>query len=203
MTDSFALEKSVKQILKENTNIDTVVMMSGIGGIDIFPEGVDQQAITSQVNTNVIAPMILARVLVPIFKTIETPTNIIFITSGLGYIPLSLWPIYAATKAAVHTFALVLRQQVAETPINIIEIIPPYIDTEFDAHAREKMLKILPNARKPTPLDEYMEDTIKKLEERVDGKPLKEISFGFASMGHKAWRGAFDPIFDQLGISSA
>jgi uncharacterized oxidoreductase len=53
------------------------------------------------------------------------------VASGLGFSPLARVPVYSATKAAMHSFTLSLRQQLSGTPIEVIEIIPPAVDTDL------------------------------------------------------------------------
>jgi len=63
---------------------------------------------------------------------------IVNISSGLGFIPLAITPVYSATKAAIHSFSLSLRHQLRTTSIKVFEIIPPTVDTELDKGARDK-----------------------------------------------------------------
>lgn len=59
------------------------------------------------------------------------------ISSGLGFIPIAIMPVYCATKAAMHSFSLSLRHQLRDTSVKVFEIIPPMVDTELDRGARE------------------------------------------------------------------
>jgi uncharacterized oxidoreductase len=63
---------------------------------------------------------------------------IINISSGLGFIPLAIMPVYCATKAAIHSFSLSLRHQLKTTSVKVFEVIPPTVDTELDKGARAK-----------------------------------------------------------------
>jgi uncharacterized oxidoreductase len=59
------------------------------------------------------------------------------VSSGLGFVPLAMMPVYCATKAAVHSFTVSLRHQLRNTPVKVFEIIPPMVDTNLDKGARE------------------------------------------------------------------
>ncbi len=63
---------------------------------------------------------------------------IINVTSGLAIVPLTITPIYSATKAGLHSFSISLRKQLAGTSIKVFEILPPVVDTELDRGARDK-----------------------------------------------------------------
>ncbi len=62
---------------------------------------------------------------------------VINVSSGLGFVPLAMMPVYCATKAAIHSFSMSLRHQLRDTPVKVFEIIPPMVDTNLDKGARE------------------------------------------------------------------
>src|SRR5208337_5560482 len=62
---------------------------------------------------------------------------IVNVSSGLAFHPMAPLPVYCATKAAVHAFSLVLRQQLEGTPVKVFELIPPMVDTNLDKGARK------------------------------------------------------------------
>jgi uncharacterized oxidoreductase len=59
------------------------------------------------------------------------------VSSGLAFHPMPLLPVYSATKAAVHTFSIALRQQLEGTSVRVFELIPPMVDTNLDKGARK------------------------------------------------------------------
>jgi uncharacterized oxidoreductase len=62
---------------------------------------------------------------------------IVNVSSGLGFNPMPATPIYNATKAAIHTYSLVLRQQLKGTSVKILEIVPPMVDTDLNKEGRD------------------------------------------------------------------
>jgi uncharacterized oxidoreductase len=59
------------------------------------------------------------------------------VSSGLAFHPMPMLPVYSATKAAVHTFSIALRQQLEGTSVKVFELIPPMVDTNLDKGARK------------------------------------------------------------------
>ncbi|MGA7628038.1 SDR family oxidoreductase [Methanoregula sp.] len=62
---------------------------------------------------------------------------IINVSSGLAFMPMAPLPVYCATKAAVHSFSITLRQQLEGTSVRVFEMIPPMVDTNLDKGARK------------------------------------------------------------------
>jgi len=61
---------------------------------------------------------------------------ILIVSSGLAFVPSAFVPTYSATKAALHSYAQSLRFQLRRTSIRVIEIAPPYVQTELGGRPR-------------------------------------------------------------------
>lgn len=83
-----------------------------------------------EIQTNLVAPVVLCKLLLPLLTKNESPT-IINITTGLVYAPRVIYPIYNATKAGLHAFTQVLRHQLQQTPVNVIEVMMSVVDTPW------------------------------------------------------------------------
>jgi uncharacterized oxidoreductase len=53
------------------------------------------------------------------------------VSSGLAFVPMAATATYCATKAAIHSYAQSLRYQLKDTSIEVIELVPPYVQTEL------------------------------------------------------------------------
>jgi uncharacterized oxidoreductase len=91
----------------------------------------------NEIRCNLEAPVYLTALLVP-HLMIQGEAAIVNVSSGLGFVPLSIMPVYCATKAAVHSFSISLRRQMARTPVRVFEVIPPMVETELDRGARAR-----------------------------------------------------------------
>jgi uncharacterized oxidoreductase len=56
---------------------------------------------------------------------------IVNISSGLAITPAAWVPIYSATKAALHSFTITLRLQLAKTNVRVVEVLPPAVNTDL------------------------------------------------------------------------
>src|SRR5690242_11475141 len=83
-----------------------------------------------EIAINLEAPVHLCGLFLPHLLKQERPA-ILNVTSGLAFAPMASAPFYCATKAALHSFTLSLRHQLAGTPVQVIEIIPPAVNTDL------------------------------------------------------------------------
>jgi short-subunit dehydrogenase involved in D-alanine esterification of teichoic acids len=58
-------------------------------------------------------------------------STITTVSSGLAFVPLAATPTYSATKAAIHSYSVSLRHQLQGTGVQVIELAPPYVQTQL------------------------------------------------------------------------
>ncbi|WP_046245743.1 SDR family oxidoreductase [Hymenobacter terrenus] len=111
--------------------LNVLVNNAGIQNrVQLADDATDWETRRQEIVINVEAPIHLATLLIPHLR--EQPlAAIINVTSGLSFAPAAFVPIYSATKAALHSFTLSLRHQLAPTGISVLEIVPPAVDTDL------------------------------------------------------------------------
>jgi uncharacterized oxidoreductase len=83
-----------------------------------------------EIETNFMAPIRLIHHLTPLLQKNQDPA-IINITTGLIYIPRADYPFYNSTKAALHSFTQVFREQSKGSNIHTVEVMFPAVDTPW------------------------------------------------------------------------
>jgi uncharacterized oxidoreductase len=112
-------------------NLNILVNNAGIQRRIDFKKGTEELFTgEDEIEINLKAYVQLSAYFTP-FLLKKKEAAIINVSSGLGFIPLAIFPIYCATKAAVHSFSISLRHQLKNTPIKVFEIIPPTVNTEL------------------------------------------------------------------------
>lgn len=207
ITDFTTLSSRATQILTENPDINSVFLVAGIGSIANFLDASSstESDIITECNTNVTAQMLLTRIFLPHLSSIAAtgqPSSFLLMGSGLGFIPIGAFPVYCATKTAIHSFALALRQQVnkandqnVKKNLSIVEVVPPFVNTDW---ARRFASPAFPP---PMPLDEYMDVTMAALAEPgEDGKLVKEAAAGSAQKRVGLWRDTIGKHMNEIGL---
>jgi uncharacterized oxidoreductase len=80
--------------------------------------------------TNLLGPIRLTAALLPLLEK-QAAAAIMNVSSGLAFVPLVFTPTYCATKAAIHSYTQSLRYQLKATSIEVLELIPPYVQTHL------------------------------------------------------------------------
>ena len=92
----------------------------------------DPDAADDCVYANLSAPIRLITALVPMLGR-QPEASIVNVTSGLAIAPAARQPVYCATKSGLRAYSLMLREQLKDTNIHVIEALPPVVDTQMNA----------------------------------------------------------------------
>jgi uncharacterized oxidoreductase len=91
----------------------------------------DLVALTAELDINLAGPIRMVSVFIDQLKA--NRGTIINVSSGLAFVPLQISPVYCATKAALHSYTLSLRQQLKGEGVEVIELMPPAVHTALTA----------------------------------------------------------------------
>ncbi len=191
MTDAAAVRAFGEQVVRDHPALNVVVHNAGIMKAEDLTAPFAFDIIDATVATNLLGPIRLTGALLPHLLA-QPAATVMTVTSGLAFIPLSATPTYNATKAAMHSWSIALRDQLRDTAVEVLELAPPAVATDLmPGHAEN------PNAM---PLADYIAEVIGLIErgetprgeilvERV--KPLRYAESG----------GAWDTVFAALNRS--
>lgn len=178
---------------------------------DVFGQSIGQDAVLTELTTNLIAPVLLAQSFSPHLFALArsgTKTTFFLTTSSLAYFPVPFYPTYCAAKAGVAAFVKALRMQLDSvkcTNMSIVEVVPPYVDTPLNAAHRDQTdaLQGGPNkAVQPMPLMEYIETFFIALEcTKADGSTHDEVGVGFGKQGAESWHEGYKKLLGASGMS--
>lgn len=107
--------------------LNVVILNAGIMRTESVQRGGTADA-EAMVATNLLGPIRLVAALLPNLLS-KAGATIMTVSSGLAFVPLAVTPTYCATKAAIHSYTQALRYQLQGTPVEVLELIPPYVQT--------------------------------------------------------------------------
>ncbi len=132
--------------------LNILINMAGIMKPEDLSNGADFDAIDATIATNLTAPLHLTAALLPHLKQ-QPEATIMTVTSGLAFTPMALTPTCCATKAAIHSWSLTLRYQLRNTAVRVLELAPPYVQTELMGEHQASDPRAMP-------LDDYIAEVM-------------------------------------------
>lgn len=185
MAEAADIERFARAVLAEHPGLNVVIHNAGIMQAEALAEGSTLAVAEATVATNLLGPIRLNAVLLPYLLGKERAA-VVTVSSGLAFVPLTRTPTYSATKAAIHSWSQSLREQLAGTSVEVIEIAPPAVQTELmPGHDSD------PRAM---PLDAYIAETMALLERGEREVLVERVGF---LRGAEA-RGDYDAVFAAL-----
>jgi len=122
-------EKLLAEALALAPDLDMLVNNAGIQRRARFhADSADWAERAQEIAINFEAPVHLAALFLPHLLKRERAA-IVNVSSGLAFLPVTFAPVYAATKAALHSFTRALRDDLRGTGVSVAEIIPPMVNT--------------------------------------------------------------------------
>jgi uncharacterized oxidoreductase len=124
----------------------------------------DLAAAERMVTTNLLGPMRLTAALLPLLQ--RQPKSVVMtVSSGLAFVPLSITPTYCATKAGIHSWTMSLRYQLRQTTTQVIELVPPYVQTQLMGEGQASDPRAMP-------LSAFISEVMSILKEQPDVKEV-------------------------------
>ncbi|WP_347052343.1 SDR family oxidoreductase [Flavobacterium olei] len=123
-------------ISENHPDLNVLVNNAGIQNWMNITDADFYENMKSEISTNIEAPLHLTS----LFVQLKSLTTVMNVTSGLAFSPFAKVPVYSATKAFFRSFTLSLRHLLKAKNIEVIEIIPPALNTDLggiglhDAH---------------------------------------------------------------------
>lgn len=155
-------------IAKNHPDLNVLINNAGIQNWMAVTDPDFTQRGKLEIATNIETPLHLTS----LFLQLPALKTIINVTSGLSFVPFAKAPVYSATKAFFHSFTLSLRYLLRERNIEVIEMIPPALNTDLGGKGLHDSAP---------PVSDFIEAVFAQMKE---GKT--ELTFGFSEAMAKA-----------------
>ena len=178
VTDPNSIRSVARQVTSDFPALNSVFNNAGVQmRAGISADGLlDEQSLETEITTNLFAPIRVAAAFLPHLAK-QAGGTLVNVSSGLAFVPMARFPVYCATKAAIHSWTMTLRYQWQKLGVKVIELIPPYVGTELGG-PRKQELNLGPQ---PMPLDAFITETMKELESDADEIAIADAKKLFAA----------------------
>jgi uncharacterized oxidoreductase len=161
VADPASIQAAFEQVTAAH-DVNMLITMAGIMQVEDLRDPGHLDTAEQIIDINLLGTIRTVAAFTP-YLLRQTDPVILTVSSGLASVPLTITPTYSATKAAIHSYTQSLRIQLAGTPIQVIEVVPPAVRTallnqENDEHAM--------------PLDEYIDETVQLLQDNPDAEEI-------------------------------
>src|SRR6185503_7973964 len=173
-------EELFKWIEKEHGDMNVLVNNAGIQQwMGITDDNFFERA-KEEIGINIETPLHLTS----LFLKLKSLNVIMNVTSGLSFSPLTKTTVYSATKAFFHSFTLSLRHLLKQRNIEVIELIPPALNTDLGGKGLHDFAP---------PVSGFVDAVFEQLKQ---GKT--EITYGFSETMIKASRDELQQAFARM-----
>jgi uncharacterized oxidoreductase len=106
------------------------------------------------------------------------------VTSGLAFVPLIKTPVYSGTKSFLHSFTLASRELLKNRNIEVIEIIPPALNTDLGGKGKHDFAP---------PVSDFIESIFTQLR-----NGSQSLTFGYSEAVAKAGADVLENAFKKM-----
>ncbi|MBB4367356.1 putative oxidoreductase [Bradyrhizobium sp. cir1] len=160
LDDPASLPRLSAEMRARFPELNVLIANAGISRAeDMSAAGWDASDAEAIVETNILGVLRVTAAFLPALKK-QPNATIIATSSNLAFVPRADFPTYCASKAFLHSWLQSLRHQLRRIPIEVLELTPPYVQTELTGAAQASDARAMPLAA-------YIAEVMQLLELRV------------------------------------
>ncbi|MFZ1322088.1 MAG: SDR family NAD(P)-dependent oxidoreductase [Ignavibacteria bacterium] len=180
ISDATGREELYKWISENHPDLNVLINNAGIQNWMSVKDPEFLKRTKEEIAINVEAPLHLTS----LFLNLKSLDTIINVTSGLAFVPLSKTPVYSGTKSFLHSFTVSLRHLLKKDNIEVIEFIPPALNTDLGGKGIHDFAP---------PVSGFVDSVFEQLKE---GKP--EVTYGFSEQVSETGQEIIREVFKKL-----
>jgi uncharacterized oxidoreductase len=184
--DPDAITDVAGRVLAEHPGLNVLFNNAGVMRREDLTKSRDLHDAEQSIVTNLLAPIRLTNALVDHLVG-QPDAAVVNVSSGLAFVPLSGTPTYNATKAAIHSYSVSLREQL-KGRVEVIELVPPGVQTELTPgqSTREGYM----------PLDAFVDEAMALFRQEPTPREILVERVGFLRWAERD--GRFDQTVEML-----
>lgn len=176
-----------RRVLAEHPDLNVLINNAGIMRYESIEARRDLSDAEATVTSNLLGPIRLIDALVDHLAG-KSGAAIVNVTSGLAFVPLVATPTYSASKAALHSYTVSLREAL-KGKVEVIELVPPAVQTDLTPGQR--------TAAGYMPLDAFADEVMTLFEQQP--APHEILVEAVKFLRNAEAEGRFDATVTQIG----
>ncbi|WP_319518904.1 SDR family NAD(P)-dependent oxidoreductase [uncultured Martelella sp.] len=190
VNDPASLDAVAAQVRADYPDLNVLIANAGVSRPeDLTADGWESATAEMIVETNIVGVVRTVAAFLPLLKA-QPNATIMATSSALAFVPRTAFPAYCASKAFLHSWLTSLRHQLRNIPVEVLELSPPYVQTELTGAGQATDPRAMP-------LGAYIADVMQMLdaENHPRGEVLLERDFA------RRWAerdGRYDDIFAMM-----
>lgn len=190
LDDPHSLARLTDDVRRRFPELNALIANAGISKTEDIRSGDwDVAEAEAIVQTNILGVLRVTAAFLPILRE-QRNAAIMATTSALAFVPRANFATYCASKAFLHSWLVSLRHQLRGVPVEVLEISPPYVQTELTGAAQAADPRAMP-------LNVYIAEVMAMLEQ--GNHPRGELVLESDQARRWAERdGTYDSIFAAM-----
>jgi uncharacterized oxidoreductase len=120
-----------ERVAKDYPSLNVLINNAGVMiEINLQKHQLSATDLTKEIDINVKGTIWMNDAFIPLLKKNRNAATVT-VSSMVAFVPLAIAPVYCATKAALHSYTLSLREQLRNTDVKVFELAPPATETEL------------------------------------------------------------------------
>jgi len=186
VTDPQSIAACFTDVTARFPQLNVVVNNAGIMVPEDLLDPASLATAEAVITTNLVGLIRVTSAFVP-FLAGRDDATIVNTSSGLAFVPLAMTPTYCATKAAVHSLSQSQRIQFVPHGIEVIELIPPAVQTDLMGQT---------NSERAMPLGEFLDEVMTIL---AGTPPVIEVAVeGVGFLRDAVAQGRYDAVLKAV-----
>ena len=161
VADPASIAAAFEQVTSTH-EVNVLITMAGIMQIEDLRDPAHLATAEQTIDINLLGTIRTITAFTPYLLKQRDPA-ILTVSSGLASVPLTITPTYSATKAAIHSYTQSLRIQLADSGVQVIEVVPPAVRTALLGQEDDE---------RAMPLDEYLSETMELLQKHPEADEI-------------------------------
>ncbi|MCR6474647.1 SDR family NAD(P)-dependent oxidoreductase [Variovorax sp. ZS18.2.2] len=146
LDDAASLPRLAADVGARFPDLNVLIANAGISRAEnMAADGWDVSDAEAIVETNILGVLRVAATFLPLLKG-QPGAAFMATSSNLAFVPRADFPSYCASKAFLHSWLQSLRHQLRHVPVEVLELAPPYVQTELTGDSQASDPRAMPVA---------------------------------------------------------